>query len=99
MRRTVMAHSKKQQVFETLGVREETNRAALVSALVAKAGKPVAISALMKAVYGSDAAENKGPLKMIVRGLKLMIKKARARYRLVEDQTAEGEKTYTFVIA
>jgi len=64
------------------GCREGTNRASLVSYLGSHLEKEVAISTLIKEVYGKDDVANKTALMMVLKGARVMIKKSKLPYEV-----------------
>lgn len=77
-------------VRDLFGLREGSNREKLVDCLLAAKGKPVAISDLLKAVYGSTKEEGKGPLNMVLKGMGDMIAKNKIKMDIVKAKDDKG---------
>lgn len=77
-------------IRDQFGLREGSNRAALVDCLLAAKGKPVAISGLLKAVYGNTKEEGKGSLNMVIKGMGDMIAKNKIKLEIVRAKDEKG---------
>lgn len=77
------------KVATAFDARPGTRRQKLLDAM-ANSRKPVATSVLLKSVYGSAKPENKGALKMSMRGAALTIKTKRLPFKIVK---VKDEKT------
>lgn len=77
-------------VRDQFGLREGSNRAKLVDALLAAKGKPVAISGLLKAVYGNTKEEGKSALNMVLKGMSDMIVKNKIKMQIVRERDEKG---------
>ena len=78
----------------SFGEREGTNRKRLIDALMAKRGDFVKLDDLVSAVYGKPAdpkvtAQFKGPLSMVMKGLKVMIDKNALPVDLVKQKNGK----------
>lgn len=63
--------------MEKLNFRDGSKVHAVASELVKKKGKPVPVKDLLKAAYGNQKDENRGPLQMVLLGLKNRLKDKR----------------------
>lgn len=77
-------------IRDSFGLREGTVRAKLVDALLDAKGKPVAISAILKAMYGAAKDEYKGPLNMSLKGMQQMIDKNKIKLQIVKAKDEKG---------
>lgn len=77
-------------VRDQFGLREGSNRAKLVDALLEAKGKPVPISGLLKAVYGSAKEEGKSALNMVLKGMVDMIAKNKIKMEIVRAKEDGG---------
>lgn len=82
-------------IRDQFGLREGTNRAKLVDALLAAKGKALPLSALLKATYGNTKEENAGAIKMVLKGVQMMIDANKIKLTLVK--TKDG-KEMTFAL-
>lgn len=77
-------------IRDAFGLREGSNRAKLVDCLLEAKGKPVAISSILKAVYGSPKEENRGALNMVLKGMGDMIAKNKIKAEIIKTKDNGG---------
>lgn len=87
------------KISQEFGCRAGTNLERLVEALGSSLGKAVTRSDLLKAVYGSQKAENVGPLAMVQRGVLASIKKGRLPYLLERSRDAKTKEVSLALLA
>lgn len=80
-------------VRETFEAREGSNRDKLLMALAEKQGKPVLVSEVLKAVYGSKNDENRSKLMMVLKGLTVSIETGKLPFAIHKTKNDEGEMT------
>ncbi len=76
-------------VRDLFELREGSNKEKLVDALLAAKGKPLGVSALLKATYGSAKDDNKGALMMVMKGVPAVIAKNKIKMELIKDKSGE----------
>jgi hypothetical protein len=82
------------EILESLGIRPETTRALVISALAAKIGKPVPRSTILKKVYGADDAESAKKLAFVLIGVKDKIERFGGKSIKFKQTDVEGEIHY-----
>lgn len=81
------------QALAAFGARESSNRERLLTRLTESINKQVPLVELIKATYGNQKEENKGPLGMVLKGVQIMIDKGKLPYKLIKEK-ADGEISY-----
>lgn len=77
-------------IRDQFGLREGSNREKLVDCLLEAKGKPVPITALLKAVYGNTNEEGKTALNMVLKGIQTMINKNKIKLEIIKTKTEKG---------
>lgn len=67
-------------------LREGSNREMLVDMLLASKGKPVAVSAILKKMYGKNDENFKPALAMVLQGIRSTIAKKKIKLEVIRDQ-------------
>lgn len=79
---TTVAKSKADSISEQFGAREGSNLQSLVGIMSKNLNKYVPINELVKEVYGNQKAENKGPLMMVMKGIKVKIERDKLKFEV-----------------
>lgn len=77
-------------IREAFGLREGTNKAKIVDALLEAKGKALSVGAILKAAYGSAKEDNMGALTMALKGVQATIAKNKIKYELIRNKDEKG---------